>query len=128
MVGPMNASEFSVFEYLYRDASNFKAWGELLLIGKVSEADVTALKNRFDGSEYFIAEQLGIPTLYEALWKECDSSAFDDDHVWHEFHAVRPAADHDLNALPVWGSAKSLLERVLSVECWNESLSRNWDL
>jgi hypothetical protein len=30
-------SDYSVFEYLYRDASNFKAWGQLLLKGLWTE-------------------------------------------------------------------------------------------
>jgi hypothetical protein len=124
----MTATKYSVFEYLYRDAGNYKAWGELLLLGDLSEADMAAINSRFESGQYFIAEQLGIPSLYEKLWKECDSNASDDDHVWHEFQAVRPATDHEIDTLPVWGSAASLIDKVSGVERWDERLSRNWDL
>ena len=36
------ATSYSVFEYLYRDASNCKVWGKLLLSGAVTDEDVTA--------------------------------------------------------------------------------------
>ena len=32
-------TQFSIFDYLYRDASNYKSWGSLLLEGRATEAD-----------------------------------------------------------------------------------------
>ena len=74
--------KFSVFSYLYRDASNYKAFGLLLLKGTASADDVEIWRQHFESSEFFIAEQLGIPALYAELWAFSDG-ATEDDHVWH---------------------------------------------
>lgn len=118
---------YCVFEYLYRDAGNFKVFGCLLLEGVFSDVDVVALRRRFESEEFFIAEQLGVPTLYHQLWDECDSEPSDEmDHVWHEFHSVRIASSEDLAAMAVWGKAEDFKTRILGIRQWNESLSINW--
>lgn len=118
---------YCVFEYLYRDAGNFKVFGSLLLEGVFSDADVVALRRQFVSEVFFIAEQLGVPTLYQQLWDECDSEPSDEmDHVWHEFHSVRAAKNEDLEVMAVWGKAENLKKRILAVQRWNESLSINW--
>ena len=38
--------DFSVFEYCYRDAANYKVYGQLLLKGSVSIADTQKLQTR----------------------------------------------------------------------------------
>lgn len=83
-------TEFSVFDYLYCDAGNYKAWGGLLLKGNASAAEAEALQACLNGGEFFIAEQVGVPALYEELWHYSDVPT-EDDHVWHTFHALRPA-------------------------------------
>ncbi|MEQ1601113.1 MAG: hypothetical protein ABL885_05005 [Methylophilaceae bacterium] len=121
--------EYCIFEYLYRDAGNFKVWGELLLEGNLSEADVALLSSKYDSGEFFIAEQIGIPTLYEALWQECESDPSEElDHVWHEFNVVRQATDEDLLKLKPWGTAKNFLASITKIQTWKPEMSRNWDL
>ena len=115
---------FSVFEYLYRDASNYKSWGFLLLQGSATPADIVALRSHFDGGCYFIAEQLHIPPLYAELWAFSHGPTIDD-HVWHTFHALRPAAADDLT-LPVYGDVEVLIARIRAVSQWNETLSSHW--
>ena len=123
----MDASGYSVFEYLYRDAGNFKAYGAVLLEGVLSDTEVDSLCRRFDGGEYFIAEQIGIPTLYQALWDECGCEPSDDmDHVWHEFHAIRLANPDDLSSLQRWGRVADFKDRIARIRRWDEALSRNW--
>ena len=117
--------EFSVFEYLYRNASNYKAWGTLLLRGTCSNADIESLREQFDSGEFFIAEQLGIPPLYAELW-ELGSGPTADDHVWHTFYAVRPATPEETN-VPVFCTVENLISRIKDVETWNETLSPHWD-
>ena len=125
----MAASNYCVFEYMYRDAGNFKAFGELLLEGLLSEAEVVKLRSRFESGEFFIAEQLGIPTLYEQLWKECDCGpSADMDHVYHEFIQVRSATEEDLATPKPWGPAAALIAAIENISVWNLSLSRNWNL
>ena len=101
---------FSVFSYLYREASNYKASEQLLLKSAASAADIEILRQRFDSGEFFIAEQLGIPALYEELWA-FSSGPTADDHVWHTFAELRPATADDLT-LPISGTVKSLTKKL----------------
>ena len=115
---------FSVFSYLYRDASNYKAYGQLLLKGEASVADIEVLRESFDASEFFIAEQLGIPVLYAELWA-FSSGPTADDHVWHTFEELRAATPADLT-LPIFGTVKGLTKKIKGVAAWNEKLSPHW--
>lgn len=121
----MNASDFSVFEYLYRDSGNYKSWWELLIRGCLTDDEIEKMREKFSAGEYFIAEQIGVPSVAEQLWG-ADGSPNESDHTWHEFSAVRDATDQDVNTLHVWGDAKTLLLKILSVKQWDETLSCNW--
>lgn len=119
----------SVFEYLYRDAGNFKASGELLLEGALNDDEIARIRMHLEGGEFFVAEQISVPTLYERLWQECECEPSPEmDHVWHEFDTIRAADNDDLSRLKVWGKATSLLAAFENVNYWNPQLSRNWDL
>ena len=118
-----------VFEYLYRDAGNFKAWGELLLEGELNEEEIARICARFDSGDLFIAEQIGVPALYEELWRQCQCEPSDElDHVWHEFSEIRAATGEDLARLKPWGAAAALLASVEKVEAWDLTRSPNWEL
>lgn len=74
------------FEYLYRDAGNFKNWGELVFKNKdnhnIHNLEKQA-RNVLIDNEYFVADKANIPNLQfqehiEAL-----------DHNWHEFHSFQ---------------------------------------
>ncbi len=123
----MGARSFCVFEYVYRDAGNFKAWGALLLKGALTEAQVAEMRSRFEGGEFFIAEQLGLPPLYHELWEYSDGPG-DSDHVWHEFFALRPAGENDLAMGAPWGTANALFKAVSRIARWNECLSPHWEV
>ena len=122
----MRVNRFSVFEYLYRDAGNFKAWGALLLKGALTDAQVAEMHSKFEGNEFFIAEQLGVPPLYQELWV-CSAGLTENDHVWHEFFALRPAKENDLAMGAPWGTANALLTAVSGIARWNERLSPHWE-
>lgn len=117
---------FSVFEYFYRDASNYKSWRFLLLQGSATPADTEDLQRHLDSNSYFIAEQLRIPPLYEELWA-FSSGPTADDHVWHSFSALRPATVQEMKA-PVFDTLKNFLQRVKAVEVWDETLSPHWGI
>lgn len=117
---------FSVFEYLYRDASNYKSWGFLLLHGSATSADMVALRSHFDAGCYFVAEQLNIPPLYAELWAFSHGPTIDD-HVWHTFNALRPATAPEMNA-PVFGTLEAFLENVKAVQEWDGTLSPHWNI
>jgi hypothetical protein len=118
-------AEFCVFDYLYCDASNYKSWGSLLLEGNVPATDLDALQACLNGGEFFIAEQVGIPPLYEELWQYSDGPT-EGDHVWHTFHALRLATREDTTGTP-WGKVSELIARFKAVRSWDEKLSPNWD-
>ena len=119
-------TKFSVFSYLYRDASNYKAYGQLLLKGTATAADVESLRQHFESREFFIAEQLGIPALCAELWA-FSSGPISDDHVWHTFEGLKLATADDLT-LPIFDTVKSLTKKIKSVVSWNEKLSPHWDV
>lgn len=119
-------TNFSVFEYLYRDASNYKAWGTLLLKGIASSADIEDLKNSFESGEFFIAEQLGIPPLYAELWEFSNGPSMDD-HVRHTFYGLRPATADEIKA-QVFDTIENLISKIKTVKTWNEKLSPHWDM
>lgn len=122
----MHVNGFSVFEYLYRDAGNFKAWGALLLKGTLTEAQVSEIRTKLECGEFFIAEQIGVPPLYQKLWAYSDGPT-ESDHVWHEFFALRPAEENDLVEGAPWGTASALFTAVSGVARWNERLSPHWE-
>lgn len=123
----MGAKRFSVFEYLYRDADNFKAWGALLLEGALTDAQVAEMSARLEGEEFFIAEQIGVPPLYQELWKY-SSGPTEADHVWHEFFAVRPAEESDSAMGASWGTANTLFDAITRITRWDESLSPHYEI
>jgi hypothetical protein len=118
--------DFSLFEYCYRDASNYKSWGFLLLQGPASSADIEDMQRHFDSGSYFIAEQLCIPPLYAELWAFSGGPSIDD-HVWHTFNALRPATAQDMEA-PVFDTFENFLQKVKAVQVWDETLSPHWGI
>ena len=113
-----------VFEYLYRDADNFKVLGQLLMSGKITDESIGKLKSYFDYGEYFVAEQVGIPTLYSQLWKYSNGPTLAD-HAFHEFLSLRPATNKEVLSLNLWGETPHLLEtfRLASQQSWDCYLS-----
>ncbi len=98
---------YYVMEYLYRDANNFKAFGQLLIIGKITDSDIVEIKSFLDSGEYFVAEQVDVPTLYSQLWKYSNGPTIAD-HAFHEFIELRSATDEEVASLEVWGDMATL--------------------
>ncbi len=104
-------TSFSIFEYCYRDASNYKAFDNLLLTGAATPGDVQELQDTLIEGEWFIAEQVGIPTLFHRLFAYSGGYPTIDDHEWHEFVRVREATTTEIAELPTSGSVGELLSR-----------------
>jgi hypothetical protein len=121
-----NSKEWCVFEYLYRDASNYKAWGIILLSGNPSQNNIATLQARLESDTYFVAEQVGIPALYKELWN-LSGGPTNDDHALHEFVALRAASKNEKKSLPFFGELSDLLKKFLTVTKWDYSLSPNFD-
>lgn len=106
----LNLQGTLVFEYLYRDAGNYKAFGEgLVRVGRGEDAEAK-VRVALGVEGTFVAEQCGIPPLYAALWELSDGPT-EDDHALHEFVRLRPASDAD-RELPDFGSLAALVERL----------------
>lgn len=116
---------YLVFEYLYRDASNYKAFGELYLIGYLAEQERNALVGSLESEEFFVAEQVGVSPLYEKLHKMSGGRS-QDDHAWHTFVGFR--GELDLPAgVAIWGKATDLLAAIVATkEDWKPQLSSNF--
>jgi hypothetical protein len=68
---------------------------------------------------------VGIPTLYQELWKFSNGPT-EDDHVWHTFVRIRAATKKDLYETP-WGTLDELVEKFSAVRGWNLSLSPHYE-
>lgn len=78
------------FEYLYRDAGNYKNWGDAIF-SNVKNHDVPSLEQQvreslIDG-EFFVAEAAEVPVL---RFPEYVRSL---DHDWHEFYGLVPTEE-----------------------------------
>ena len=103
----------TTFEYFYRDASNYKAHGAVLLDGQLDEARKREIQDRFEREEYFVAERLGVPDLRPKLWAWSEGQPNQDDHSWHEFSGLRDATTTDQQTLDRCGSVEDFVARVL---------------
>jgi hypothetical protein len=124
----MEGTRYSVFEYRYRDAANYKVEGRILLRGAVRPAVLQAIRSKLEPDDLFIAGQVGVPSLCRDLWASAQA-AFDPelDHVWHEFVAMREATSTDVASLGYSGTVAALAEAFAGVEGWRLALSPNWD-
>jgi len=77
----------TLLEYLYRDASNYKQHGSVVLQGTISPKDIRPLL--IDG-EYFIPSQVGLPDLQHKFRDQGVDYPTGDDHAWHEIASMRP--------------------------------------
>jgi len=112
-------SNYSVFEYLYRDANNFKAFGQLLLTGNITDSNIVEIKSFLDFGEYFVAEQVGVPTLCSQLWKYSNGPTIAD-HAYHEFIGIRSAMREETISLKEWGDVATLISKFRHVR-------QDWD-
>ncbi len=75
------------FRYQYRDGSNYKISGEVMLRGQATTADEDAIRKACVDGLYFVAEKVGIPSVREALFMYSGGPT-EDDVPWHEFIAL----------------------------------------
>lgn len=112
-------ANFTIFEYLYRDAANFKSYGSILLSGRITQPERELIEGKLESGEFFIAEQIGIQPLYEALY-ELSGGATEQDHAWHSFGGFRDVTDADaLDDMECWGSTEEFTKRFARIKSWN---------
>ena len=76
--------------YLYRDASNYKQWHEVILTGRLSPTEIVPFL--FEGRR-FIPSLLGLPDLQERFAEDGFAFPTEDDHPWHELHTVQETSE-----------------------------------
>lgn len=77
----------TLLEYLYRDASNYKQHGSVVLRGAISLKDIRPL---LIDEEYFVPSQAGLPDLQHKFREQGFEYPTEDDHAWHEIVSMRP--------------------------------------
>ncbi|MEO5798539.1 MAG: hypothetical protein ABIS00_03760 [Gemmatimonadales bacterium] len=82
------------FEYLYRDAGNYKGRGHVLLLGTATPDNEEAIRAALIDRLWFVAEEVGLPTLYHLVREggEADPGL---DHGWHEFVGLGEVGEGD---------------------------------
>jgi hypothetical protein len=111
---------WTAFDYMYRDAGNFKAFGSVILDGRLEPEERRLIQERLSSGEFFIAEQVGMPSLYRELYK-WSGGPTKDDHCWHEFVEFREMSEPPEQSAAM--SARELVKRFASIEDWDEGLS-----
>ncbi|KMP12048.1 hypothetical protein UZ36_02470 [Candidatus Nitromaritima sp. SCGC AAA799-C22] len=78
------------FEYLYRDAGNFKNWGEIVFTnpsGITVEIISSMAEKVLIDQTYFVANKANVPDLYFEVYNE------QLDHGWHEVHTFQTTSE-----------------------------------
>ena len=116
---------YSILEYVYRDAANWKIWGRILLHGSITTADLRRIEAKLEGGAFVIPEQIGIDPLTSAHFSSARGIS-QNDHLWHEFATARAATTEEVPCLSVWGTTAVLLELIDGVGDWNLKSSQHY--
>ncbi|MFN3945009.1 MAG: hypothetical protein ACK4K7_08775 [Allosphingosinicella sp.] len=117
----------TLFEYLYRDAGNYKAFGSVALEGALTEEELEQVRARFLANDsLFITEQIEVPALYPQLY-QWSGGPTGDDHCWHEFAGIRVVHGGEVPAdIRIVGSAQDFVKTLMAVGTWKEERSRHF--
>lgn len=119
------SGQYCVFEYMYRDAGNWKTYGALLLSGDAGDSR-EELRKCLEWGDLFVAEQVGVPSLCGEHFMATGEGPSDLDHAYHEFVDLRTATDEDLESMSVLGALSGLLDRMQKATGrWDVRLSPN---
>jgi len=117
---------WTIFEYLYRDAGNFKAFGSIALEGRINNADRESIRAKLNSGEFFVAEQIGVPPLYEQLYQWSDGPTASD-HCWHEFLGFRETDRTDSSTQSA-ATVAEFAARFNSIVQWDGTLSPHFEI
>ena len=112
----------TTIHYLYRDAANFKAFGQFRVVGDVPPEAIAEIHAKLEGGVGFVAEQVRIPPLYRQLYRHSRGQTADD-HAFHELVAILPTTPADRASSRVLYSAARLLGLFRRVTCWDVTCS-----
>ena len=80
-------AENTAFVYLYRDADNYKKWGEVIVEGACRPEYEEAIRAACQRREVFVADPVRVPEIF--LFDEEGWEATAADHGFHEFWGLR---------------------------------------
>lgn len=110
----------TVFEYLYRDADNHKAFGRVAFDGSVPPKSWDLALQKLDDGTHFIAEQVGLPPLCGQLYRWSGGRHTDADHCWHEFVSVSVVEEGDLPLAALkLGETSAFVDLLSSIKEWD---------
>ena len=93
------------FNYLYRDAANYKVWGSIIFSNpeniSIAEVEATMKKNLIDG-DCFDPKEWNIPALSFA---DYDSFL---DHDWNEYYSLEKTSEKETDKKTVSEFLKGL--------------------
>lgn len=122
MAEPVPSKGYAQLTYLYRDAGNFKIWNEILLVGSINAELHRVCTEALECGEFFIPEQVGLPSLQRALARDGGVSRRLD-HAWHTFESIRNLDGVPINSEEAWGSVNELASAFSNVGEWDVRLS-----
>ncbi|MGH3710412.1 MAG: hypothetical protein ACRDRQ_20410 [Pseudonocardiaceae bacterium] len=115
--------DLSVFEYMYRDAGNWKTFDKLLMEGNC-EGVQSVLAACLDWGNQFVAEQVDVPPLYEKHFADCGEGPSDLDHAFHEFICLRPATEEEQAGIKIHCTLPEFVTRMQKAAArWDVTLS-----
>lgn len=100
----------TLFSYSYRDLAGRTVSSELIVGGEVRDADRDVIRNALHEGRFFIASQVGLPSLQLRLKPHLTS----EDHIWHQVHPegqIRPTKEQRTCGV----SLATIVERFRSV-------------
>ncbi len=101
------AVKYTVFEYMYRDGSNYKTCENLLLKGSLDEGILSDLRACFDVDDRFIPDYVGVMPLQFRLCRFGGPTEYD--HPLHEFTGSHEASPEEVEKLELWGTVEELV-------------------
>ncbi len=105
---------YTVFEYVYRDAANFKVFGEAWLSGILTAAEKERILYFCDSSEFFVATQIGVDDLLSKMTTDGELLSIND-HGWHGVIGFR-TEDNLPNENIIWGTAEYFLNKFVETD------------
>lgn len=118
-------AHYCVFEYMYRDAGNWKTYGVMLLAEQAMEHR-EAVRACCEWGVLFVAEQIKVPSLCTEHWTNYSDEPSELDHAFHEFVDLRPATEEEVATMMVADTSTALLKRMQAAAGrWNVQLSPN---
>lgn len=80
----------TILRLMYRDASNYKASQDVVVAGAITEAQIAAIAAKLQDGEFFIANQVGLPT---PSFQFCGKDGWPSDELDHVFTTLTAFSD-----------------------------------